>query len=102
MIRVGRIFVGVADPKEVAIGELVEDAALGKKMMDGSRNVFAHGAELIFRVNDGLHGIKIAIERQKERGFFVVAERAADGTFVILTGFGGFLDGEGVRCDRGN
>ncbi len=25
-----------------------------------------------------------------------MAERAADGTFVILTGFGGFLDGEGV------
>ncbi len=96
MICVGRIFVGVADPKEVAIGELVEDAAVAKKMMDGSRNVFVHGAELIFCVNDGLHGIKIAIERQKERGFFVVAERAAEGTFVILTGFGGFLDGEGV------
>lgn len=96
LIGVRRIFVGVADPKKVAVGEFVEDAALAKKMMDGSRNVFVHRAELIFRVNDGLHGIKIAIERQKERGFLVAAERAAQGTFVILPGFGGFLDGEGV------
>ena len=96
LVLVGRILVGIADPKKVAVGELMEDASFGKRVMDGSGNVFVDGTELICRVNDGLHGIKIAIQGQKESSFFVAAERTAERAFVILAGLVGFLDGEGI------
>jgi hypothetical protein len=47
----------------------MEDASFGERVMDGSGNVFEDGTELICRVNDGLHGIKIAIQGQKESIF---------------------------------
>jgi len=96
LVLVGRILVGIADPKKVAVGELMEDASFGKRVMDGSGNVFVDGTELICRVNDGLHGIKIAIQGQKESSFFVAAERTAERAFVVLAGLVGFLDGEGI------
>ena len=96
LVLVGRIFVRVADPKKVTVGEGMEDAAFGESMMDGGGNVFVDGTELICSVNDGLHGIDVAIERQKESSFLVPAERTAERTFVILAGLVGLLDGEGV------
>src|ERR1700739_2104409 len=74
----------------------MEDAAFGERMMDGSGNVFVDGAELICGVNDGLHGIDVACEGQKEGSFLVPAERTAERPFVILAGLVGLLDGEGI------
>jgi len=70
LVLVGGIFVGVANPEEVAVGERMEDAAFGERVMDGSGNVFADGTELVCRVNDGLHGVDVAIQGQKESSFF--------------------------------
>jgi hypothetical protein len=69
LVLVGRIFVGIADPKKVAVGELMEDASFGKRVMDGSGNVFVDGTGESNGVNNGLHGIKIAIQGQKESSF---------------------------------
>src|SRR5258708_32382525 len=93
LVLVGRILVGIADPKKVAVGELMEDASFRKRVMDGSGNVFVDGTELICRVNDGLHGIKIAIQGQKESSFPVAAERTAERAFVILAGSKGVFAG---------
>jgi hypothetical protein len=96
LVLVGRIFVGIADPKRVAVGELMEDASFGKRVMDGSGNVFLDGTGESNGVNDGLQGIKIAIQGQEESSFFVAAGWTAERAFVILAGLVGLLDGEGI------
>src|ERR1700686_4120042 len=97
------MFIRIADPEMVSIGEIVKNTARTKKVMGGIRPRLRDRAESKrlrgsngSRIDDRLLIQEVLVERQQEAGALAVSDGPGYGAFVILPALRRLHDCEGV------
>src|ERR1700758_4267093 len=97
------MFIRIADPKLVSIGEIVKNAARTEEMMRGIGHGLRDRPESkrlrgsnSAGIDDRLLIQEVLVERQQETGALAVSDRSGDGAFIILPALGGLHDSKGV------
>src|ERR1700730_14147271 len=102
-IVAGAMFIRIADPELVSIGEIMKKAAGTKKLMCGSRHRLRDRAESKrlrgsngAGIDDRLLIQEVLVERQQETGALAVCDGSGYRAFVILPALRRLNDSEGV------
>src|ERR1700686_1384809 len=97
------MFIRIADPELVSIGEIVKNTARTKKVMGGISHRLRDRAESKrlrgsngSRIDDRLLIQEVLVERQQEAGALAVSDGPGYGAFVILPALRRLHDCEGV------